>query len=558
MLSHLSIKNLALLEDNFLEFGPGLTVLTGETGSGKSIVLDALGLALGAKADAGLLRQGAPRLTVTAGFRLSTGSLRRAVAALGVDDAGEDLVLRREVDAAGKSRAFVNDHPVAVGTLARLSDLLVEVHGQNEHQRLLRPAEQRDLLDAYGELDEERAAVARAFEAWRDLSAERDALSLSEQERAQRLDLLRFQKQELDAAGVKADEEESLERLLPQLKNAERLQSLAGEAHGLLYSQDASALDLVRRVQRDVESLRTLGADLAGVPESLEEAVVRLEDVSRRLDAVRNGVESDPARLEEILSRMDLLARLKKKYGPTLADVAARHGAVAEELERLENLEGRRHDMDEKVAGALAELVKLGAVLTKGRRAAATKLSAAVRREFRELGLAQAEFAIEVTPSDERRSASGADLIQFLFEPNPGEGRQPLAAVASGGELSRVMLALKTVLAKADAVPVLLFDEVDAGVGGNTAGVLGRKLAKLGQTHQVISVTHLAAVAACADTHVRVEKEIRADRTRTLVRTLSDDERVEEIARLFGGVGGASDQTIGLRHARELLKTARG
>lgn len=559
MLTHLSIKNLALLEDDALEFAPGLNVLTGETGAGKSIVLDALGLVLGRRADAGLVREGAARLTVSARFDIGSPRLRKIAEELGVlseEEPGE-LLIRREVEAGGKSRAFVNDRPVGLPALARLAERLAYVHGQHEHQLLLKAAEQRDLLDAHGGLEGLRDEVAAAFDAWRTVVAERDALALSEQERAQRLDLYRYQRQELDAADPRAEEEAVLDQLLPQLKNAEKLRAASEEALDGLSRREGSAAELTRRTRSLLDSLRALGAPLGETADLLDGAIVQLEEAAQRLEAFAGGLEQDPAKLEETLSRLDQLAKLKKKYGPTLADVVAYRARVAGELDRLENLENKNRDMAERLAAAEKQLAARSEKLSTARGAAAKKLDAAINKEFRDVGLPHAVLDIEALAEPGRYTSAGMDEVRFWFTPNPGEGRRPLADVASGGELSRVMLAVKSVLAKTDAVPVLVFDEIDAGVGGALGAVLGRKLAKLGGSHQVLCVTHLATIAACGDRHFVVEKEIQKTRTRTSVRALTETDRVQEIARLFGGTGKESEGDIGLRHARELLESSR-
>ncbi|MBL0349950.1 MAG: DNA repair protein RecN [Elusimicrobia bacterium] len=559
MLTHLSIKNLALLEDDALEFAPGLNVLTGETGAGKSIVLDALGLVLGRRADAGLVREGAARLTVSARFDIGSPRLRKIAEELGVlseEEPGE-LLIRREVEAGGKSRAFVNDRPVGLPALARLAERLAYVHGQHEHQLLLKAAEQRDLLDAHGGLEGLRDEVAAAFDAWRTVVAERDTLALSEQERAQRLDLYRYQRQELDAADPRAEEEAVLDQLLPQLKNAEKLRAASEEALDGLSRREGSAAELTRRTRSLLDSLRALGAPLGETADLLDGAIVQLEEAAQRLEAFAGGLEQDPAKLEETLSRLDQLAKLKKKYGPTLADVVAYRARVAGELDRLENLENKNRDMAERLAAAEKQLAARSEKLSTARGAAAKKLDAAINKEFRDVGLPHAVLDIEALAEPGRYTSAGMDEVRFWFTPNPGEGRRPLADVASGGELSRVMLAVKSVLAKTDAVPVLVFDEIDAGVGGALGAVLGRKLAKLGGSHQVLCVTHLATIAACGDRHFVVEKEIQKTRTRTSVRALTETDRVQEIARLFGGTGKESEGDIGLRHARELLESSR-
>jgi DNA repair protein RecN (Recombination protein N) len=560
MLNSLSIKNFALIEDVALEFSGGLNVLTGETGAGKSIVVEALGLALGDKASVQQIRKAAPRLTVAASFGDLSPRVKALLKELSLPDGGEadELIVRREVESGGRSRCFVNDAAVNLGTLARLGELLVYVHGQHEHQLLLKPSEQLSLLDSFGRLEPQTEAVRAAYAAWRALSEEQKALSLSEQERNQRVDLYKFQSQELKESRLQSpSEEEELEVLLPRLKNAERLKSLGEEAYGHLYGNDGAALDGLRRVQRNVETLQSLGADLGDAADMLAEAVVRLEESARRLDDFRNGIDLDPDKLDETLSRLDKLARLKRKYGPTLADVIAHRDRIAEELRLLEGAEERTRDLSSKLAKAESELKAASAKLTQARASAAKKLAAAVEREFRECGLEKAGFDVSVGKTEAGYTARGADTAAFLFAPNPGEGWEPLADVASGGELSRVMLALKSVLAKVDAVPTLVFDEIDAGVGGTLGTAVGRKLAKLGKTHQVLCITHLASIAAFSQAHFLVAKEVRKDRTATSVRRLDGETRVEEIARMFGGPAAGKNGSVSVKHARELLETSK-
>lgn len=558
MLTSLSIKNLALIEDAALNFSAGLNVLSGETGAGKTIVLEALGLLLGDRARAEMVRQGAPRLSVTGAFAASP-RLKKVLGEIGLDAADEVLV-RREVDAAGKSKAFVNDEPVSLATLAKIGDLLVQTHGQHEHQVLLKATEQRDLLDAFGRLEKEREAVAQAFAAWKGLTEEKAALKLSEQERAQRIDLYKFQKEELSSANPQPGEDDALDRQLPALKNAEKLQIAGGEAQAALAHGDGSSLDGLRRALKGVEALQALGAELGETSEFLQTAVANAEEAAARLNAFMDKIDVSPDKLDEVLGRMDKLAKLRKKYGPTLDEVISTRARVEAELNRLLNLDGESQDIDRRLAAAEKSLAQASAALSAGRAAAAKKLAVSVEKEFKEVGLPHATWEVSVAPQEgeARYTATGADQIQFLFAPNPGEGKNPMADIASGGELSRVMLALKSVQARTDVVPVLVFDEIDAGVGGAVGGVLGKKLAKLGKSYQVITITHLATIAACAQAQFLVEKEITKTRTRTTLRGLNEEERVAEIARLFGvATGGEKEAAAGLQHARELLAASK-
>lgn len=558
MLTSLSIKNFALIEDLSLDFSAGLNAITGETGAGKTIILDALSLALGGKAKADQLRHGAPRLSVSADFNGPSKRLKRLLIELGLaGEKEEGVLLRREVDPSGRSRSFVNDQPVNLTTLARLGELLVDLHGQHDHQLLLKTAEQREILDTFGHLEPAREDVQAAYAHWRDLVNEKEALALSEQERTQRLDLYKFQLKELQTAKPRAGEDEELDQLLPQLKNAERLKTGATEAYDNLYGDEGGAVEKVLRAKRQVENLQALGADLGSAADMLGEALVRLEESARAIDDFQSKLDLDPSRADEVLGRMDLLARLKKKYGPSLEDVVAHQKKIEDELDRLENLEASTQDLADRLKAAETSLRSSSQKLTQGRAAAAKKFSDAVEKELRDVGLGAAHFVVAVEKG-ETFTASGADQVEFRFSPNPGEGLKSLAEVASGGELSRVMLALKTVLAKADPVPTLVFDEIDAGVGGATGGVVGKKLAFLGKTHQVLCITHLAAIAAQADAHFSVEKEVKKDRTHARVARLSEEDRVREVARLLGGVDASGKNPVSVQHAKALLAEARG
>ncbi|HOW27806.1 MAG TPA: DNA repair protein RecN [Elusimicrobiota bacterium] len=570
MLLELSIKNFALIESLELEFSPGLNVLTGETGAGKSIVVESLGLVLGDRASTQEVRTGASRMTVSGVFRTHTPRLRRLLDELDIssEDDPEMLRLRRDVDASGRSRCFVNDTPVNLATLSRLGDLLVDIHGQHEHQLLLRPAEQMEILDSYGRLEKIKTEMRDHYVRWKDLSSEQAAISLSEQERAQRIDLYRFQLDELKAARLQPDEEDRLEQRVPQLKNAERLKSLLNEAYDCLYGNDGAASGKVRRVQRILESLQNLGIDVQEQSDMIQESVIRLEETAHSLDALRQGASADPAELDAVLSRLDLIAKLKRKYGPTVEQIMQYQQKISEELDRLEHLEERTQNLSQNLAVAEKDMDQTVKKLRQARVQSAEKMARLVEKEFSDLGLSQARFGVSVTPDlDEegrpRYSGSGGDKIHFTFSANPGEEERLLSEVASGGELSRVMLSIKTVISKEPdlGTPTLVFDEVDSGVGGSMGIAIAKKLNQLSKTHQILCITHVPQIAASAMTHFHVEKNVHAGRTATRVRTLSKEDRIEEVARMLGGGAGSKsteDLTpVSVQHARELLASGK-
>jgi len=556
MLRELRIRNFAVVESATVPFERGLNVLTGETGAGKSILLDALLLLRGVRAQSDVIRADTETATVEAVFEVTPGSPVAGV----VEDAGlavEDglLVVRRELARSGRHRAFVNDSPVTVGLLERLGDHLVEVHGQHEHQRLLEPARQLDLLDRFAGADDERDRVAALHAKFQEAAAAVERTRGAERDRAQREDLLRLQVSELDAARLREGEEEELRSERRRLQHAERFTTGLAEVTALLDEDDASARSRVDRATRILSDLARLDPPFAAAVEPLHAARAHLEEslsIARRL---REQITCEPGRREAIDERLDALARLKRKYGDSEAAMLKFRAEAAAELRRLES-----HDevlaAEERVQAQLAaELGAAALALSERRQAAAAQLGPRVQREVRALGMERAVFAVAVEAGEAGRvSARGVDRVEFRLAANAGDAPAPLARVASGGELSRTMLAFTAVLAARDGVPTLVFDEVDAGIGGGIAGVVGDKLAAAADGRQVLCVTHLAPIAARARHHLRVSKSVRGGRTRAAVVPLAGAERVLEIGRMLGG-DPPSDTA--LRHARELLAAAR-
>lgn len=551
MLKEIGIKNFVLIEELRLELDKGLNVLTGETGAGKSIVLDAVGLLLGDRFSAESVRQGAERASLDGVFQAPK---TRAFIRWWKDhdfDAADELVIRREGYADGRSKAYLNDRPVTLAALQELGTFLVDVHGQNEHQRVLQPAVQRGLLDRFAGLEETAAAIEPLYDAWKALVEKQNAEHLSEQEKMQRIDVYRFQLEEIDKAKLRVGEDIELSQRLPELKNSEKLRSLAASAYETLYDAEGSAIERLGQSERSFEALVHLAPSVEPLLAGLKEAKSKAEEAAHALQALAERWGSDPEALESLLSRMELLSRLQKKYGGTVEAVIAHGEKIRGELDALENADAHRQNLEKQTAAAQAELEKASLALSKKRKTAAADLGKAAQKQLADLGLKQAQFAVAVdTPSPPRFSPNGVDTVVFQWSPNPGEGMRPLKDIASGGEMSRVMLALKTVLAEADAVPTLVFDEVDAGIGGLTAQAVGKKLRALSKHHQILCVSHLPQIASSAHTHFHVSKRVAKSRTFALVERLTEGTRVEEIARMLG-----SDLTPTSRqHARELLQ----
>ncbi len=567
MLRELSIRNLAVVEEAVVPFAPGLNVLTGETGAGKSIVVDALLLITGARAQLDWIRTGADTALVEAVFEIDPAG---PVAAL-LDEAGHhpgdgQLVIKRELARSGRHRAFVNDGAATVGLLERLGELLVELHGQHEHQRLMEPARQLLLLDRFAEALDRRERVGALVRRWEEARAALDRLRSEMREGARQEDLYRFQLAEIDDVRLKDGEEEELRAERSRLQHAERIVAGLQETVGLLYEEPQSATTRLSRAATLLRDLSRYEPDAAASIEAIEGAQAYLEDVVGRARALRDRAVFDPERLEQIDARLDTIVKLKRKYGDSVAAILAHRQEAATALDRITRHDAIAEEMERGVAEAAAAAGAEAAALSQARTRGAERLERLIQKEIRGLGMEHGRFRVALRrepaavgelaagPDGWRVGARGAESAELLLSANPGEDLRPLTKVVSGGELSRVMLAAKTVLAAADDVPVLVFDEVDAGIGGRVADVVGQKLAASATGRQVLCVTHLAPIAAYAGQHLLVEKRVARGATRTTVTLLPAAARVDELARMLGGerVTEASR-----RHARELLRDAR-
>ena len=528
-LAELSVKDLALVSELRLELAPGLTVLTGETGAGKSMLVDALLAATGGRVAAGMVREGAERARVEATFA-------------GVEP--DELVLVREIQP-GRAPARLNGETVPLATLAERGTELVAIHGQGEQLRLARPAVQRDLVDAYGAHDRPRDAVASAHRALRDIEAERGSLGGDPRERARRLALLEHEVDEIGAAAIGADEETELTSTLAVARSAERLRASAAAVYELLVGERAPARDRLAVAARDLAAAAELDPRLADDAARLAATVDEVADLGAGLRRYAESIDLDPRELARLEARSDALAELKRKYGPTLPDVIAYLERARRELSDVSSQEERVARLDTEERAAREALAAACATLHAAREKAITVLAKQVEAELAELGLARCRFNITLEPVEP--DASGADRVTFRIAPNPGEPFGPLEDIASGGELSRIMLAIEVVLAAQDQTPVLVFDEVDSGVGGRLGEVVGRALWSLAREHQVLCVSHLAQVAAYADTHVKVRKEVRGGRTHVIAERLATKDSVAELAEMLGAGGSSRSLAAGAR-----------
>lgn len=572
VLVELTVEDIALIDHARLEFGPGLNLLTGETGAGKSILIDALGLAVGARASPELVREGAAAGRVDAVFVLDPSAvprrLRETLEELGLDvEEDGQLILSREISSAGRSMARINGRPVTATVLRRVAAGLIEIHGQGDNQSLLDPVQQLELLDAAGgdRIQALRARVAELVTRLRRIDRERQALAGGdERERARRLDLLRFQLEEIDAARIEPDEEERLAARRRLLSGAERLARSLAEAYEVLYAGTGAAVDQLAAAARALEEAATVDPELKSLAERLQSLAYEVEDAAREVRARSERVEHDPAELAAVEERLARLQQLKRKYGDTLEEVLAYRDQVAAELVSLEGAAERLSQLDREREAVLEEAAEAARRLHEARRQVAERLAAEMKPVLASLGMPGADFRVEFSyHADEhgipwqggraRLTERGVDRVEFLLAANPGEPARPLARAASGGERSRVMLALRSLLVAMDDVPTVIFDEVDTGVGGETAWAVGERLARIAASRQVLCITHLAPITALADRHFAVRKETRGDRTLTRVRLLSEEERLQELARMLGT--GAVEQ--GTEAARILLERAR-
>ncbi len=550
-LIELAVTNLAVIESVRLTLDRGFVVVTGETGAGKSLVVDALALVLGARATSDLVRTGAPSLRVEAIFDEVPRDPEDPLDEL-VDLNDGSLIVSREVSADGRSLARVNDRTVTVGALAAFGSRLAEIHGQHEHQRLFAADRQRSLLDRFGDHGELLQRVAEAWRAWRSITVQAEELVTDPRELQRRTDLLRYQVAEINGAKLQPDEEVALAARLKAAQNLETVMRAAGDAVRIL-QRDGGALDGLRAALGQLEAAAAHDSRFADLAERGRGTVAEATELGRDIVALGQQLQVDPATRASMEERLSLIYDLKRKYGESIDAISAFGEVAATELERLENQDALRDQLRRDEESARIALDEVSVSLRDARRAAADSLAARVNAELPPLGLPSDAFGIEVTPTEV--GPSGADYVEFLFAPNPGEPPRPMARIASGGEASRLSLALKVVLATADETPVLIFDEVDAGIGGRNAAALGERLRALAAYHQVICVTHLPQVAAYANLHLHVGKRVDGGRTYTEARALSGAARAEELAAMLAGEGAGEEARA---TAEALLRSADG
>jgi len=559
MLTDLRIKNLALVDDLSIELGSGYNAVTGETGAGKSVIIGALGLVLGERADRTLLRDGSEQCSVEAIIDITGMSkdFHDFLESCGLEPCeSNQLLLKRVFSASGTNRQFINGSPTTLNLLASVGEWLVDIHGPHDHQSLLKASRQLEILDAYGGLENQRKEFALNVDQLIALERNKAELVIDEDAYKRELDLLKFQVNEIESAQLSEDDEEGLEQSFKRATNSARLAELVGEVKSLVNDSEPSSYDLMLGAGRLIN-------EMVNIDDGAEELLNQQSQISEQINELSGAIEDycdrlnlDPNQIRNVEERYNLVQNIKRKYGDTLKDVIAFSDKALARLEKLESRDEELASINAQIDLVRNKIQEQGRRLSDARKEVAPKLVGEAEKQLNDLGFLQSRFDLEIVDPNELGqesttiSRTGFDQIEFLFAPNPGEPFKPLKSIASSGEMARVMLALKTVLSSQDSIPILVFDEVDANVGGETAAVVGQKMNQIGKKRQVLCISHLAPVAAAGNSHYLVEKEVENGRTLTRVRLLEAKARIDEITRMLGGSGDAARQ-----HAEELLKT---
>lgn len=560
MLKTLTVWNFALLEYVQVEFGTGLNILTGETGAGKSILIDALGAILGQRIGAACIRTGADYLKVEAVFSLDeeTLGLHTLLNDLAIDDSEKILIITRQINSTGRSVVLVNGAHVTLNILKKIGAFLVDVHGQNENLALLKEENQLLLLDNYSaDLAEMIASYKSVYKLWKNKTREYDEKTKAAREYAQRLDMLRWQDREISEAELKENEDEELENEIKKLSHAEKIADCVSKAYNLLDNNSKNGMGVLlalAKINKNLKDIARYDNSLDNAAKIVEEAAISLQEASYELRDYGEAIDFSPQRLDKLQGRMDVIYRLRKKYGATIADVLAHQQKVKKELSVIENYDDDMLELKKEIAALKSKLAERADMLTNKRKQVAEKLSAAIGEQLVALGMPQAVFNIAIEEA-ENFLAHGKDNVEMYFSANPGETAKPLAKVASGGELSRIALAIKTVAAAKDlSVPSMVFDEIDTGIGGRTAQMVAERIALVAAYKQVLCITHLPQIACMADSHLYISKSSAENSTVTKVQALSERERINEIARM---ASGADLSTAALNNAREMVSHAK-
>ncbi|MCI1687982.1 DNA repair protein RecN [Schleiferilactobacillus harbinensis] len=560
MLQELAIHDFAIIEQLSVDFSTGMTVLTGETGAGKSIIIDAVGILVGGRGSADFIRTGTKKATVEGMFSIPAGALTQNILqhyGVGSDDDQDTVVLQRELFTSGRNVCRINGHLVNTSTLKAVGETLVDIHGQNEHQELMHPEKHLSLLDQYAadQIKPLLAAYQQRYADWKDLACRVKERVANEREWAQRLDMLQYQAKEINDAHLQPTEEDDLTSERDRLNHFQQIQDALQTGYGVLNGDDdeAGVIDRLAEAMAALQNIAHLDADYENMAESLGNAYYALQDVGSDLSHQMDGLEYDPARLEQVEDRLATITQLEHKYGATVPDVIAFGQKVNDELDEMNDTQGSSDELKVKLAKAQTEALAAAKKLSATRVAAAKQLSKDIHQQLADLYMAKAVFDVHFTVHEDQLGPTGIDSVEFYIQTNPGEKLRPLARTASGGELSRIMLALKTIFSQADGVTSIIFDEVDTGVSGRVAQAIAEKISRISRHSQVLCITHLPQVAAMADHQVHIAKTVKSGRTMTRLTPLTGTGRVEELARMLAGT---TITKLTKEHAQELLRLA--
>lgn len=535
MIHHISIKNFAIIAHTEIDFSEGLNIITGETGSGKSIVIEAVSLALGSRADSSYVRTGADKAVIQLSGELN----------------GEDILLTREISAAGKNLCRYNDEIVTLTRLNQVARRLADIHGQYDNQSLLNPDYHIVLVDAYRQdaVAGLKETVRQSFETYAQIRGQLGSLLSAEKENRRKLDFLRFEADEIEKASLRPGEDQELEERISLLQNSGKIFENIEKAYGILYDASPSAMDGLRSGMRAIEEISSFSSEISSISQDFGDIYYRLEDMGHSLREIRDSLTFDPGELDRAISRLELIENLKKKYGDTIEDVLRYYESISSQLDVIEHFDEQKASLEQELKAAAASLRHACGQLTAVRKESAALLSEKIQQELVDLNFADARLEISVLPL-EKPTENGMDQVEILISTNRGEPLKPLTRIASGGEMSRIMLAFKNIISAYDQIPTLIFDEIDAGISGITASIVGHKLKEISRGQQIICITHLPQIAACGDHNYRIYKESDETSTYTSVEALHPEETVREIARLLGGAN-ITDTT--LKSARELI-----
>jgi len=534
MLEELHIKNFAIIDELTLKFSSGLNIFTGETGAGKSIIVDALELIVGGRSEPEMIRSGYDESEIEAIFNIAgVEELKKKLDNFGLNEEDE-LIIRRVLSRTGKGRVYINNKVSTLSAVKEIGSLLIDIHGQHQHQSLLNPETHIEFVDKFGNIIDMRNKYLESYHKWKQINEEIQKLKETERVKHEKMDFLNFQVREIEEAKLKAGEEEELKTERQVLIHAEKFMSLANEGIENLYSRDGAVIEVLNLIKKKVTELSKIDPSLNEIEPLLDNCMIQLNEVVTFLQKYRDKFNYDPGRLEEIEARLQLIGKLKKKYGDSIEAILKRFDELKEELNKIESAGEKIKKLEEDQVQVYYEMKKIADELTERRRETSKKLKKGIESELRALGMAKAVFEVEFKKTD--FTEHGTDTIEFMLSPNAGEDIKPLSMIASGGELSRIMLGLKNVLAGYSGISVLIFDEIDTGIGGAVAEVVGRKLKEVSRRHQVLCVTHLPQIACYADAHFYVSKIQEKGRTVTRVKQLNRDERVDELARMLSGI----------------------